>query len=189
MKGIVALSVITAMATSLWSADEAAIKQEGVKYIKMLGGALKKELKAHMKKDPSGLEALAFCSSQADEITKSVNAKFPEGVKVRRTALKLRNAKANKADETDIEVMKAYEAAIKEGKTIDKDLKVVDAGNAYRVYKPLVTKKVCLKCHGTHLDPKIAEGLKHAYPEDKAVGFKEGDLRGVIVAEIMKKER
>ena len=167
-------------------ADEMPVKQEGVKYIKMLGGALKKELKSHMKQDPSGLQALAFCTGSADIITKEVNAKLPKYAKVRRTALKVRNDKVNTPDETDMKVMEAYEAKIKEGKFSPKDIEVVTVGDTTRVYKPLVTKKVCLKCHGTDLSPKISEALQSAYPHDHATGFKEGDLRGVIVAEIKK---
>jgi major membrane immunogen (membrane-anchored lipoprotein) len=172
--------------TSAATADNKAVKMEGISYIKQLGGALKSELKAHMKKDPSGLEALAFCTASADKITQDVNAKLPEYAKVRRTALKVRNDKVNSPDATDEKVMKAYEEAIAAKRFSPKDIKVVEVGDTTRIYKPLVTKKVCLKCHGSDLSPKISEALKSAYPNDKATGFKEGDLRGVIVAEIKK---
>ncbi len=172
--------------TSATVADDTAVKQEGIKYIKMLGGALKSELKAKMKEDKTGLTALAFCTSSADKITKEVNAKLPEYAKVRRTALKVRNDSVNTPDATDVKVMEAYAAAIASGKFSPKDIKVVVEGDVTRVYKPLPAKAVCLKCHGSDLSPKITEALKSAYPHDKAVGFKEGDLRGVIVAEIKK---
>ena len=190
MKPVKFLGMATLMCTTLLYAssnEEDRVKAEGVKYIKMLGGALKKELKAHLKNDPSGLEALGFCSGSAEEITKRVNASLPPYAKVRRTALKVRNDKNNTPDRTDIEVMKAYERAIAAKTFSPKDIKVVKTGGTTRVYKPLVTQKVCLKCHGSELSPKIAEALKNAYPRDKAIGFKEGDLRGVIVAEIKTK--
>ena len=82
--------------------------------------------------------------------------------------------------------MKAYEASIAAKTFTPKDIKVVKEGDVTRVYKPLITKKVCLKCHGSNLNPKITDALSSAYNNDKAVGFKEGDLRGVIVAEIKK---
>jgi len=167
-------------------ADDMTVKQEGVKYIKMLGGALKSELKTKMKEDKTGMTALAFCTSSADKITKEVNAKLPAYAKVRRTAMKVRNDSVNTPDATDVKVMEAYKAAIASGKFSPKDIKVVAEGDATRVYKPLVAKAVCLKCHGSDLSPKISEALKSAYPHDKAVGFKEGDLRGVIVSEIKK---
>ncbi len=168
------------------SADEMPVKQEGIKYIKMLGGALKSQLKTKMKEDKTGLTALAFCTSSADKITKEVNTKLPKYAIVRRTALRVRNDSVNKPDATDEKVMKAYEAAIAAKTFSPKDIKVVEEGDVTRVYKPLVTKAVCLKCHGSDLSPKIKEALDSAYPHDHAVNFKEGDLRGVIVAEIKK---
>jgi len=68
-----------------------AYKKEGVKYIKMLGGALKKELQAQMKIDSSGLSAMVFCTEQADSLTKLVNEKLPSYASVRRATLKARN--------------------------------------------------------------------------------------------------
>ncbi len=183
------LILATLLFSSAIFANEAnntmAIKQEGIKYIKMLGMALKSEVKKHMQADKSGVEALTFCVDKAAKITAEVNSKLPENVRVRRTALKLRNP-ANKADETDTKVMQEYVAKIKEGKFSPKDITVVEVNNTYRVYKPLVTGKVCLKCHGENIDPKLSEVIKKYYPHDEATGFKKGDLRGVIVAEIKK---
>lgn len=170
--------------TSASMADDMALKQEGVKYIKMLGGALKTQLKEKMKEDKSGLTALAFCTGSADKITKEVNTKLPEYATVRRTSIKVRNDKVNAPDATDKKVMEQFEADIKAKTLAPKTIVMVKEGDITRIYKPLVTKSVCLKCHGSNLDPKIADAIKSAYPHDKATGFKEGDLRGVIVAEI-----
>ena len=178
------LSAILLTSASL--ADDMAVKQEGIKYIKMLGGALKSQLQAKMKEDKSGLTALAFCTGSADKITKEVNTKLPEYASVRRTSFKVRNDKVNTADATDKKVMEKFESEIKAKTLTPKTIVMVEEGDVTRVYKPLLAKAVCLKCHGTDLSPKIAEAVKSAYPHDKAVGFKEGDLRGVIVAEIKK---
>jgi len=160
-------------------------KKEGVKYIKMLGMALKSELKKQLQADKSGVKALHFCVDRASKITSKVNSKLPSNIKVRRTALKLRN-EANKADATDIKVMQEYTQKIKEGKFSPKDIAVVEVNGTTRVYKPLVTAQACLKCHGEHITPEIDAVLKKYYPHDKAIGFKKGDLRGVMVTEIKK---
>jgi len=172
--------------TSAATADDTAVKQEGIKYIKMLGGALKTELQAQMKADKSGMGALSFCTSKANEITENVNKKLPEYAKVRRTSLKVRNDAENSADSIDDKVMQEYSAAIKAKTFTEKEIKVLHDGDVTRVYKPLVAKAVCLKCHGTDLSPEIKKSLEENYPHDKAIGFKEGDLRGVVVAEIQK---
>ena len=172
--------------TSASMADDMAVKQEGVKYIKMLGGALKTQLKAKMKEDKSGLTALAFCTGSADKITNEVNTKLPEYASVRRTSLKVRNDKVNAPDATDKKMMEKFEAEIKAKTMTPKTILMVEEGDTTRIYKPLIAKAVCLKCHGTNIDPKISDALKSSYLHDKATGFKEGDLRGVIVAEIKK---
>jgi len=162
------------------------VKQEGIKYIKMLGGALKTELKSHMMADKTGIAAAGFCASKATSITKEINTKLPKYAKVRRTALKLRNDKENTADELDTKVMNDYVAAIEAKTFTPKDIKVVTLGNTTRVYKPLLTASVCLKCHGSSVSKEIKDLVHTTYPNDKAINFKEGSLRGVIVAEIEK---
>ena len=39
---------------------------------------------------------------------------------------------------------------------------------------------MCLNCHGEKavLAPGVQDALNKIYPDDKAVGYKEGDLRG-----------
>ncbi len=186
-KTIITILVSTLIANSTLSANEelTQIKQEGIKYIKMLGGALKKEIKKNLKSDPSGALAMGACSSKAGEITENVNKNLPSYAKVRRSALKYRN-EANKPDTLDKKVMREYEASIKADTFLPSDIKVVKKGDTYRVYKPLIVKRLCLKCHGEHISKDIRAVIKNVYPNDKATGFKEGDFRGVIVAEIKK---
>jgi len=176
----------TLLLTSASMADITLVKKEGIGYIKMLGGTLKTQLKAKMQEDKTGLTALAFCTGSANEITKEINTKLPKYASVRRTAIKVRNEKDNKADKTDLKVMEVFEAEIKNKTMSKKTIMVVEEGDTTRVYKPLLTKGVCLKCHGSKLSKEISEALKSSYPHDKAIDFKEGDLRGVVVAEIKK---
>ena len=168
--------------------DKKAVAMEGVKYIKMLGKELKGNVTRKMKEDPTGLQAAYFCAKSAEDIEKKVAEKFPENIKVRRTALKIRNSK-NKPDATDVQVMEKMEAAMKEG-TFQKKPVVVEVDGVQRVYVPLIAEKGCLKCHGAveKIDPKVKETIAKKYPDDKAVNFKEGDLRGVVVAEIAPKK-
>ena len=187
---ITTLLLTTLLSSSMALAAEStptdmSVKQEGVKYIKMLGGTLKGELQTHMKADKSGLAAMGFCTAKADDITKEVNAKLPKYASVRRTALKTRNEK-NVPDALDTKVMQEYEASIAAKTFLPADIKVVVDGDTTRIYKPLVNKAVCLKCHGIDVSKEIKNEIAANYPKDQAVGFKEGSLRGVIVTEIKK---
>ncbi len=187
------LLLTTLLSTSMALASEAnttspemTVKQEGIKYIKMLGGTLKTELQTEMKADKTGVGAVTFCTTKANKITEEINTKLPAYAKVRRTALKLRNAKDNSADALDTKIMEEYVASIDAKTFTPKDIKVVQDGDVTRVYKPLLAKNVCLVCHGSKISPAIQEEITKGYPHDKAVNFKENSLRGVIVAEIKK---
>ena len=164
---------------------EITIKQEGIKYIKMLGGTLKKQLQIHMKSDKTGLSAIGFCSLKAEGITKEVNKELPDHASVRRTALKIRNDN-NTPDSIDIKVMKEYEASIAAKTFLPTDIKIVKEGDTTRIYKPLITQGICLTCHGSNISKEIQNEITTNYPNDQAVAFEKGSLRGVIVSEIKK---
>ena len=186
-----ALLLTSLLSASLLSAsqnsDESqmSIKKEGLQYIKMLGGTLKSQLQMHMKADKTGLSAIGFCSAKAEEITKEVNQKLPKHASVRRTSLKIRNEN-NSPDPLDIKIMKEYETSIAAKTFLPTDIKVVKEGDTTRIYKPLITEGSCLKCHGNNIHNEIQKVIDANYPNDKAIGFNAGSLRGVIVAEIKK---
>jgi len=50
----------------------------------------------------------------------------------------------------------------------------------FRYMKAIPTQDVCLKCHGTDIDPAVIKALDETYPNDKAQGFKEGNIRGAF---------
>ena len=158
------------------------VVKKGVKAIKMLGKELKKNLKAKLQEDISGLSAIEFCANKAAQITGEINKKLPNGVSVRRVALKYRNP-ANKPDSVDAKVLEQFQKEL-DNKTFVKKPLLVDVNGTKRVYVPILVDKVCLKCHGQNIDPKISQVIKKYYPNDKATGFKLGDLRGAMVAEI-----
>ena len=189
MKKIILLTALIGTLVSANPTDQNSTKKElppvvvkGVSAIKMLGKELKSNLKAKLKEDSSGIKAIEFCTTKAMEITGEVNSKLPKGTTVRRVSLKYRN-EANKPDSIDEETLKQFQKELESGKFVKKP-KVVDANGTKRVYVPLLVSKVCTKCHGKNIDPKIAEAIKKSYPTDRAIDFKEGDLRGAMVAEI-----
>jgi len=49
----------------------------------------------------------------------------------------------------------------------------------------LLLIRECLKCHGDiSKNKELSDFMHEYYPEDKAVGYKMGDLRGAILVEI-----
>ncbi len=148
--------------------------------LKTLGGNMKKHMKAGGPAD-----AFKFCSGHARELTDEVNGKLEPGVSVKRITLKPRNP-LNEAKGDEREVLEALETLNKNGVRLPKHL-VQKTADGYKYYKPLkIGKKVCLKCHGTNIDPKLDEQIRKTYKMDKARGYKMGDLRGAVVVEIKK---
>jgi hypothetical protein len=147
MRKLILLSSIAVLisATEI-DVNKTEIAKEGVKYIKMLGSELKANVKKRLQADPTGIDAVKFCSENASKIIHNVASKFPEHIKVRRVATKYRNP-ANKPDKVDSEVLKKMEEGLK-NQTLPKGPMVVDVNGTSRVYVPLIVEKACLKCHG-----------------------------------------
>ena len=125
--------------------------------------------------------AINFCRDTAQAVSTEVQKQ--QGIALGRTSHRLRNPK-----NAPREWVKPLLASA-EGKEV-KDLQplAVDLGDRIGMVKPMGVMPLCLSCHGAReqIPPKVQAVLDSAYPEDKAVGFSEGDFRGYIWAEIPK---
>jgi hypothetical protein len=127
--------------------------------------------------DEGGPEnAIEFCQVNALDLTNEPM----EGVSVKRAAVLFRNYK-NEADSLDMAVIDEYN---KQMQTAGVELKPITFfGNTQaHYYKPILTMPLCLNCHGSPSED-IAIGtlqkINDLYPNDKAIGFTAGSLRGV----------
>ena len=131
--------------------------------------------------DKGGLEnAINVCNEVAQKMMDSISVK--EGVKIGRTSLKIRNEK-NAPEQHDIKMLSAYDKLLKEGKPLPSDGMELENGQV-ALYVPIMTNKLCLNCHGIigqDIKPNVYDQIKKLYPNDEAIGYKEGDLRGVWV--------
>lgn len=158
-------------------ADVAAAKSA----IKEFAGALQMELKGAMNAG-GPVAAIGVCNTQAMPITARVSA--DHGMILSRVSLKNRNP-ANVANDWQSAVLEDFEQKKLAGKDITKlawseTVKVGD-GQEFRFMKAIPTGEVCLKCHGTQIAPEVSQVLASLYPEDRATGYKEGDIRGAFV--------
>lgn len=163
--------------------DKAALVEEAKLAVKALGGSLKKELQTAMK-DGGPTKALDVCQTKAPEIAKTVSE--DKNVLISRVSLKNRNADMGKANEWQDTVLKDFETRKAGGEKPDTlayadIIKTEDGRQEFRFMKAIPTGSLCLTCHGSNIKPEISTKLKDLYPEDKATGFKEGDLRGAFV--------
>lgn len=65
---------------------------------------------------------------------------------------------------------------------------VVDLGDRVGLLRPLVQQSTCSPCHGTaeQLDTRVKAELRDRYPADRAVGFRNGEIRGWLWVEVPK---
>jgi len=149
--------------------------------LKKYGKNLKKTLKQAMKKG-GPVNAMSVCNSQALPITKQHSDMH--AWEISRTSLKPRNP-ANAPDAWETKIMQDFDkrrAAGEKPKTLEYSEIVVaeDGSKSLRYIKAIPTGKVCLQCHGSDLKPEVSAKLTELYPDDKATGFKVGDLRGAF---------
>ena len=140
---------------------------------------LAQRLQAQLK-EKGAAGALDFCSQTALVLTDSLTADQP-GVNVKRTSTRIRNPR-NQPDEHERLALAWFDSArAASGALPAAYVQPVSATEA-RFYRPLVIAPFCTQCHGEveKLDPQVRAALQQRYPNDQAIGYKEGDVRGVI---------
>jgi len=150
--------------------DRAALESRGRAVVQAFQGQLKAELVAALADGPE--HAIGVCSVRAPEIAAELSV---GGVAVGRATHRPRNP-ANAASGWLEPIVAEYVAAGGEGGP-----RLVDLPDGRHGWvEPIRIQAPCLACHGTDLAAPIAETLRRTYPDDRAVGFAEGDFRGVV---------
>lgn len=123
-------------------------------------------------------QAVSFCNVTAIPITQQMSENYD--VTIKRTSLKTRNP-LNAPAENERFVLQEFEAKKSKGMPLESKVLVDVEGNPH-YYAPIFIEKKCLICHGS-LDKELSKTtdsiIKSHYPNDLAIGFKEGDLRGI----------
>ena len=178
LAGVLACSCV--FATENQSDQEQLIKssKETIgKFAKTLKGELKKAVKE------GGLaNAIGVCSKKATPIAEKISKE--NGLTIKRISIKNRNPN-NVPSEWQRKVLENFALKHAAGGNLKKMAyaKIVetDGKKQFRFVKAIPTGKLCLKCHGEKVDAKVEAKLAELYPDDKARGFKQGDLRGAFV--------
>ena len=166
--------------------DEAAIEQrrEGAREVtQRLFKELSSELKAAMKED-GPKAAIRVCRDRAPAIKSRLSRET--GWKITRVGTRVRNPLLGMPDEREAEVLARFQRQLDEGVAM-KNLEyagVEKAGGTryFRYMRPIEVKGQCLGCHGPkdQQPAAIREQLQKEYPNDRAVGYQAGDLRGAF---------
>jgi len=127
--------------------------------------------------------AIPVCREQAPQMAKAASEET--GWNIRRVSLRNRNPRAV-PDAWERAALEDFDRRVAAGEspaTLERAEIVADGERkTYRYIKALPTQELCLQCHGTpdRLSPAVREQLKTFYPDDKAVGYRAGEIRGAI---------
>lgn len=178
-----AFAVAIAAPPSL-AADDADLAERTAKAraaVQSLMKDLKSRLQAAMK-EGGPVNALGVCNEAAPAIASTVSKDM--GFEVGRTALKVRNSD-NAPDDFERAALEEFVSAIAGGAqpgTLEKTAVVEQDGKKlFRYMKAIpMMEKPCMACHGGNLKPDVSAKITELYPNDEAVGFKPGELRGAF---------
>jgi len=165
-----------ALATSPDSSQEARMTQA----CRALAASFQKELKAElMTAMASGgpANAISVCQKSAPLIAAHYSA-LP-GWEIRRTALRLRNP-GNTADEFETATL----AKLASDSLTEHSEWVSDSAGVshFRYMSAIPMAVMCSGCHGdpANFPDTVKSTLAVLYPDDKAIGFRPGELRGAF---------
>lgn len=174
-------SAVPAYASPEPPASPPAASQAALAAIKAYGETLKGELMAAMQSG-GPVTAIEVCKVRAPAIAEAVSREHD--LDVHRVSLKNRNP-ANAPNAWQREVLLQFEQRRAAGEDpaslVWQDTVDTPEGGEFRLMKAIPTAGLCLGCHGEAVAEPVAEKIAALYPDDRATGFREGDIRGAFV--------
>lgn len=165
---------------SVQNVDLNTLLAKGQEYVNTTQMALGKNLMQEIN-NKGTVAALNFCSENAIPLTK--NSVSNDTVKIKRVSDRNRNP-VNSANAQEQKYIEQAKRLLEQGKAVSPDIFTHD-GVAVGYY-PIITNQMCLQCHGTpdqELKLDTHNRISQLYPNDKAIGYKSGELRGIWVVE------
>ena len=169
---------VTPIAT-LAHANDDALLGEARKVAAMLPPKLLVALQEEMSKSgPAG--AIPVCKDMAPKMAGEISQQT--GWKIKRVSLRARNDARAIPDAWEKAALEDFDQRAAAGESPAKLEKGEKIGSEYRFVKALPVQPLCLSCHGSaeQLSPAVKSALGQHYPNDRATGYTEGQIRGVI---------
>lgn len=133
---------------------------------------------ANAMQEGGSIHAVDFCNVEAMPLTDSLSKLHD--VSIQRVSDKNRNPQNALATSMDMDVWEKVKTAMS-SETGSKQF-LEEENGSYFYYKPIViAMPTCLSCHGdkNDIDEATQKLIAERYPEDKAMGYQMGDLRGL----------
>ena len=136
--------------------------------------------------DGGAVNAIGVCNLQAPEIAGRVSAQ--NQVNLSRVGTRARNPVMGVPNDWQAKALAQFDAALARGdKPADMEFSETvvkpDGSKEFHFAKPIVMQPMCVACHGSsdQISPEVKAKLSELYPNDKAVNYQPGQLRGAVV--------
>ena len=130
------------------------------------------------------IAAIAVCKLEAPAIAARLSV---DGWQVRRVGTRVRNPASGRGDAWEQAGLEQFAQRLRAGEPAESltvAALVGDAGGATRLrwMRPIMTGALCVTCHGPteSQSPELKAALRRDYPQDAAVGYAPGELRGAF---------
>jgi hypothetical protein len=129
------------------------------------------------------LQAVEVCSVEAQEIARTLSQ---DGALVRRVSLRTRNP-LNDPDLHETRKLEEWQARWGQQEVGEEwDVVSENGQTTLRYLRPIPLAGPCTTCHGDpeQIAPEVMALVRRLYPQDRALGFAPGDLRGAVSVSI-----
>ena len=136
--------------------------------------------------DGGAVNAIGVCNTQAPDIAGRVSSQ--NQVTLSRVGTRARNPVMGVPNDWQAKALAQFDTGLARGDkpaemefsdTITKS----DGSKEFHFGKPIVLQPMCVACHGgpEQISPEVKAKLSELYPNDKAVNYQPGQLRGAVV--------
>jgi len=181
---LITLMLLGFSAFSAQAQDDELLKQSrnlSLSMLKELGAKLQSAMA-----EGGAINAISVCNLQAPAIANRVSNENQVilsrvGTRARNTIMGVPNAWQTKA-------LAQFEAGMARGdKPADMEFSETvakpDGNKEFHYAKPILMQPMCLACHGNseYISAEVKAKLSELYPNDKAINYQAGQLRGAVV--------
>ena len=159
-----------------FSAFGDSFESEAQKLAQDLKVNLVKNLTHKIEKD-GVVKAIPFCHENVKPIAKEAAGERVAKFEFGRTSHKVRN-QMNRPPVWAESYLKEFQGKLKSDVT--KNFLLIEHEGKRIYLEPLYVEAKCLLCHGEKVSAQVSEKIKSLYPQDQAIGFKQGEFRGFI---------
>jgi len=178
----IGIAVVLALVTAsgLTAAPAQAQTEDMTAHSRALAGEFQDRLRGQLMgalNSGGPLQALDVCQKAAPAIAQEIGTR--EGATIWRTSLRNRSPRGtpDARERATLEQFDARRTAGEDPATIEAS---TQTASGFRFMKAIPMGAPCAQCHGVSVAPDVAAKIAALYPQDRATGYKPGELRGAV---------